>query len=772
MRIPNRFYHIRLIACLATLPSASLAVAADGPSGEQIYRKQCVACHGALGEGSKEYPHLLVGDKQVEPLAKLIAKTMPEDDPESLTSDEAAKVAAYIYDAFYSRQARDKNKPPRVELSRLTVGQYRNAVADLIGSFRSPGKWGEQHGLRGEYFNARGFQNDKRVIDRIDPEVEFDFGTSGPSADKFDPYQFAIRWEGAVTADETGVYEFIVRSEHAVRLWVNDNRRPLIDAWVKSGSDTEFRASLFLIAGRAYPVRLEFSKAKQGVDDSKNIKEKPKIKASVALCWKQPKRAVEVIPSRNLSPNRFAESFVVTTPFPADDRSLGWVRGTTVSKAWDQAATDAALETAGYVTAHLNELAGTKDGAPDRDAKAREFCRRFAERAFRQPVGEDLRRLFVDRQFAAAKETDAAVKRVVLLVLKSPRFLYREVSEPAGYEVASRLAFALWDAPPDPQLLAAVVDGKLATRAQIAQQAERMLADPRAHAKLREFFLTWLKVDQAPDIAKDLKRFPGFDAGIASDLRTSLELFWEDIAWSEHFDFRRLLLEDEVPMNGRLAKFYGVDLPVNAPFQKVKLDKDQRAGVLTHPFLMAAYAYTGSSSPIHRGVYIARGVLGLSLRPPPDAFTPLAEDLHPKLTTRERVMLQTRDTTCQSCHAIINPLGFTMEHFDAVGRYREKDNGQVVDSTGIYQTRTGETVKFTQVRDLAKFLANSEEVHEAFVEHLFHHLVKQPVRAYGPATLNDLRQYFANNGFNMRKLAIEIAVTASLPPRNRERNGK
>jgi hypothetical protein len=748
-----------VVALLAAAPAA----AADR-TGEQIYRSQCAVCHGAAGEGTKDRaPKPLAGERSVPQLAALIAKSMPKDDPGSCTGKDAEKVAAYIHDTFYSKEARERTRPPRVELARLTVRQYQNAVADLVASFRTPGRLDERRGLRGEYFDARGFRNDKRLIDRLDPEVRFDFGTDGP-AEKFNAAQFSIRWEGSVLAPETGSYEFVVRTEHAARLWVNDTRKPLIDAWVKSGSDTEYRESIPLVAGRAYPLRLEFSKAKQGVDDSQKNPKPPPVKASVALLWKPPQGPVEVIPARHLTPNRFPETCVVQTPFPPDDRSLGWERATTISKAWDQAATDAALDTAGYVAAHLSEVAGTRDDAKDRDAKARAFCQRFAERAFRRPLTDEQKRQFIDRQFdAAAGDTEKAVKRVVILVFKSPRFLYREVGGgPDAYDVAARLSFALWDSVPDEPLLAAAAAGKLSTREQVAAQAERMLNDPRACAKLREFFLRWLKVEQAPEIAKDPARYPGFDAQVAADLRTSLDLFLEYVAWGDDPDFRRLLLADELPLNGRLAKFYGADLPADAPFQNVKLDPEQRAGVLTHPYLLATFAYTGATSPIHRGVFLSRGVLGVALKPPPEAFTPLAEELHPKLTTRERVVLQTKPNGCQSCHGVINPLGFALEQFDAVGRFRERDNGRPVDPTGTYETRKGEVVKFTGARELAKFLAGSEEVHAAFTEHLFHHLVKQPVRAYGPRQSAELRDSFAANGFNIRKLMVEIATLAAM----------
>jgi cytochrome c553 len=748
-----------LIACTIVTP----APAADVPTGDQIYKKKCATCHGTNGEGSDKHKDPLVGEQTVPQLAKVIFRTMPEDDPKTLSSEEAERVAAYIHETFYSPAARKKNQP-RIELARLTVRQYRNAVADLVGSFRQERRWDEQRGLKAEYFKSRGFNGGGRVLERIDPEVRFDFGTEAPVADKMEPHEFSIRWTGSLLVADTGSYDFVIRTEHAARLWLNDDKRPLIDAWVKSGNDTEYRGSMYLIGGRSYPLRLEYTKAKQGVDDSKKKPKPPSAKSSIALEWKLPSRAAETIAARHLSPLSAPEAFVVATPFPPDDRSYGWERGTTVSRAWDQATTEAAMETAGFVVRHLHELAGTRDGAPDRDAKVRDFCRRFAERAFRRPLSDEQKRL-IERQFEA-RDAETGAKRVVLLTLKSPHFLYRELGDkPDGYGVASRLAFSVWDSLPDRPLLEAAATGQLATREQVMRQAERMLADPRAKAKLQSSLLTWLKVDHVPDIAKDTKRFADFDPRVVADLRTSLELFLNDVVWSETADFRQLLLSDQVFLNNRLAQFYGADVPADAGFQKVKLDDGQRAGVLTHPYLMAAFAYTGESSPIHRGVFLARGVLGLSLRPPPEAFTPLPADLHPTLTTRERVALQTKATTCATCHGIINPLGFTLEHFDAVGRYRAKDNAKPVDATGSYLTRSGKSVTIAGARQLAEFLAGSEEVHDAFVEQLFHHLVQQPVRAYGPQTPAALRRAFATNGLSIRKLTLEIMAVAALTPR-------
>ncbi|HLW64898.1 MAG TPA: DUF1592 domain-containing protein [Gemmataceae bacterium] len=750
---------------MAVLP---LRAAAADPAGQQTYQAVCAHCHGSRGEGSSRYQKPLEGDRSVVQLAELIRTTMPQNDVGLLSSNDAQAVAAYIYDAFYSPVAQERNRPARIDLSRLTIRQYRNSVSDLVGSFRGQPNWGAQRGLKAEYFGARNFRNDKKALERTDPQVNFDFKNESPAPGKIEPHEFSIRWTGSVLAADTGEYEFVIRTDHAARVWINDNNRPLIDAWVKSGNDTEYRGSIFLVAGRIYPLRLEFTKAKQGVDDSKKQKEKPPpAKAFVGLLWKRPLGAVEPIPSRQLSPNSAPESYVCTTPFPPDDRSYGWERGATVSKEWEQAETDAALETAAYVVRHISELAGTKDDAGDRSQKLRAFCRTFAERAFRRPLSTDETKVLIDRQFDSTKDADLAAKRSLLLVLMSPRFLYREVgASPSPFDTACRLSFGLWDSIPDQELQKAAGSGQLASKDQIAKQAERMLADPKAKAKLRDFLLRWVKADQPRDLGKDEKKFPGFDAPTIADLRTSLELFLDDVVWSEHADFRDLLLNEGLFLNGRLAKFYGVQMPADADFTKTKLDAGKRAGVLTHPYLMASFAHSSESSPIHRGVFLARGILGVSLRPPPEAVAPLAPSLHPSLTTRERVVMQTKATNCLTCHGVINPLGFTLEHFDAVGRYRDKDHDKPVDSTGTYQTRNGQMVTLNNARELAKFLAASEEVQDAFVEQMFHHLVQQSVRAYGPNTLADLRKYFVANGFNIRKLAVEILATTALQGRD------
>lgn len=741
------------------LLTSSVALAA--PDGAKLYKEQCARCHGDVGQGvKKKYADPLVGDLAVPQLAEVVRKTMPDDKPESLTKEEATAIAEFMHTAFYSPAAREKNNPIRADLSRLTINQYRHAAADLIGSFRfGTNKWTDGgKGLKGEYFGNRNYNN--RQKERTDPTVAFDFKTDPPTDGKYDEHEFSIRWTGSFLTPESGDYTFVVKSDQAVQLWVNGDR--VVNALVKSGNQTEYTAIVPLTGGRVYPIRFDFSKALQGVKDKKP---KP-VPAFARLEWKRPHGALEPIPGRYLSPNGVPEQFVVGTPFPPDDKSMGWERGTRVSKEWDAAVTEAALEVSAYVIKFHEQLAGInpKDPLDKRGPKLKEFVARFVERAFRRPLTDELKQVFIEKQYTAANgDNEMFLKRVVLLTLKSPRFLMREASDkPDAFDVAAKLSFALWDSAPDAELLKAAADGKLKTKDEVRKQAERMLNDPRAEAKLRGFLLHWLRLDVDRDLAKNDKLFPGFDAATVADLRTSLEMFLDEVAGSKESDFRRLLKSDEVYLNGRLAKVYGADLPVDAPFTKVKLDAGQRAGVLTHPYLMTSFAYTDHSSPIHRGVFIAKGLLGVGLKPPQEAFSPLAASAHPMLSTRERVALQTKGANCQTCHNVINPLGFTLEGFDAIGKVRAKDNNKDVDTAGRYLTKSGEEKVFKGPVELANFVADSPEAHAAFAEQLFHHLIQQPVRAFGGNRSEELRDMFAKSGYSIRALAADIAAGAAL----------
>ena len=258
------------------------------------YREKCARCHGVDGQGIADgYEKPFRTDQSVEEVAKLIVETMPEEDPEACVGDEARLLAEYIRQHFYPSSA--ENVSPRI--SRLTVEQYRNAVADVIGHFPISGSVDgsvgsadkrddktldnqrsdlEVPGLRGDYYQSRGMNKADRLgLFRSDTRLEFDFAAGSP-APSISADQFAIIWQGGVIAEHSGHYEFRIQTANGARLYLNMDPQPnrralrddsslagqqaLIDAWVGSGELREQGARVFLLGGRTYPIRLEFFK--------------------------------------------------------------------------------------------------------------------------------------------------------------------------------------------------------------------------------------------------------------------------------------------------------------------------------------------------------------------------------------------------------------------------------------------------------------------------------------------------------------------------------
>lgn len=747
-----RWTRLTCAPALGLLLAVSAASAAEPVDGREYYKEECARCHGKHGEGgTKKYKRPLIGDWSVGRLARYIEKEMPDDDPGTIKPHEAAAVADYMHKAFYSREARERNQPGRVELVRLTNRQYLQTVADLMGTFTGSGTPGPERGLRATYRKTKNAGDRKNAREQVDPQVDFQFGANAPDGQPATTNGFSIEWKGSVIATETGEYAFTIKTPNGARLWVNDNETPLIDAYVSAGRDAEHQGTIRLIGGRAYPLRLEMFRFKEKT-------------AGIALQWKPPRGVQQVIPTRCLAPDAVPATFVPATVFPPDDSSVGYERGVSVSKEWDEAATRAAIEAANHVVQRLDAFAGSTARDTNRAAKVEAFCRRFVETAFRRPLDEDQRKLYVAGHFKAAPDLEAAVKRVVILALKSPRFLYLGLADakPDDYEVASRLSFGLWDSLPDRELLQQAAAGKLREPGPAAAQAERMLRDPRTRSKMRDFLHHWLQMDRVEDVNKDPALFPGFTPEIVDDLKVSLDLFLDDVVWGGASDYRQLLESSSLFLNARLAEFYGVPANAGGGFSRVAFDPKQRSGVLTHPYLLAAFSYHKSTSPIHRGVFLTRNIVGRELQPPPIAVAFKDSEFKPGMTMREKVEELTRPSACQVCHAVINPLGFSLEHYDAVGRFRLREGDRPVNATTELPAEEGDPIRLNGPRDIATYAAGSAQAQGAFVEQLFHQVVKQPMSAYGRSTADRLLDSFAASQFNIQRLLVEIAVLSSL----------
>ncbi|MEM9016079.1 MAG: DUF1588 domain-containing protein [Verrucomicrobiota bacterium] len=765
---PSIFIFLLSATSLGIAPASALDH--ENHPGKAIYQRLCLDCHGKNGAGTEDYPDVdpLVGNRSIESLTGKIHRTMPEDNEEACVDEDARLVAEYIYHAFYSPTAQNRGESITTDLTRLTSEQIKHSVADLIGGFRnvSHPPVNEKPGLRAHYTlddrkRAGNSKYQREKFDRVDPKIQFDYGESIPELPeglKTEMTQFNIDWTGSIVAKKTGWYEFTLRTRNGAKLYVNEHDRdaePTIDAWVAPDNEVrEETGKIFLLGGRRYFVRLEYFKYKEK-------------KALIELLWKPPHGTRHVVPPESLTPDFTDPAFVGETRFPADDRSFGYERGSTISRVWLDAVNSLAFEAADFVVANIDRLAEIKrdDGKSTRAKKIHNFAITFTERAMRRPLKPGEKAIYVDPHFRKVESEEDSIRRVVLRSLTAPQFLYPATAfeHPRGpWAKISALALATWDSVPDRRLIKAIEQGKLDDPKKLEQLAWDIQWDGRARHKVTGFFHQWLELDKAEDLAKDTKLFPQFNDEMVSDLRTSLELFIDDVVWSEASDYRQLLLADHLYLNGRLGKIYGKP-GVKGEFEKVSFEGGGRNGVITHPFLLTAFSYHNNTSPIHRGVFLTRNIVGLSLKPPPEAIEFKDNDFPPNLTMREKVTELTRAKACMSCHSMINPLGFSLEHYDAIGRWRAKEQNKPINDDGILETDDGDRIEIKGPRDVAEYAANSPSAHEAFVRQLFHHVNKQPVLAYGHGTADELEDFFRNHGHNIRHLLVRMAMKSTEP---------
>ncbi|MEM6362803.1 MAG: DUF1588 domain-containing protein [Planctomycetota bacterium] len=778
------------IASADSVDAIDAAIAADPvlAKGAAIYADQCLTCHGENGVGTEDYyPDALIGDATVGELEELIADTMPEEDPEACVADDAAAVASFIHHAFYSEAAQLRRRPPRRALQRLTGAQLRQSLVDLYSSFTGfadtrLAETRKANGLQASYYNGRKWDKKDRLIDRIDPQVDFDFGLDGPG-EGIDGEAFHAHWNGGLRVPETGTYEFVLRSESSFGFFLGNDDRQLIDNHVQSAGLTEFRRKVRLTGGTHVPLKIDLYQRKRKTGA---------VPSNISLAWIRPGHVEEVIPAKWLVPSWSPATLQLDTVMPPDDNSYGFERGIRVDATWDEAVTSAALELGEQLATEVwprrvreieRKRKQKKKDIPTRSEALDDLLTQLVSRAHRGTADDTGAAELVSWARSYSQDETEIIKVATLATIKSPRFLYPTLDQDrtVARRIANRLSLVLHDSlPTNNGLLDAAEKGYLKDPKQIRNCAERLADDSRTRAKLRRWVNHWLEMHSDDDFAKEETLYPGFDAGVVSDLRKSLETFVDDVIWSETSDYRQLIAADWMPTTNRLPDFYGEHWQAKsdasdaaASLPRTQPNSNIHVGVLSHPLLMSKFAHFDASSPIHRGVFLVRHIMGRTLRPPNAAFAPLSPDLHPDLTTRERVQLQTGAESCQICHSKINPLGFALEQFDAVGRFRDHEivgDGQVksIDASGHYADRNDQEVQFRGARELAEFVIGSHDAHRAVVQRLFQYFVKQPVAAYGPNKLEELTQHFIASNFNIRELIIEIAVVAASMPTHQD----
>jgi len=333
----------------------------------------------------------------------------------------------------------------------------------------------------------------------------------------------------------------------------------------------------------------------------------------------------------------------------------------------------------------------------EQDACAKRILSAVARRAWRGPVKDSELQVPL-RFYREAREQagfEDGIEKALRAVLMSPRFLFRIEQDPAGItprtpyalsdlDLASRLSFFLWSSIPDDELLETAIHGSLKQPAVLEKEVRRMLADPRSEALVNNFAEQWLYLRNLASTSPDARLFPDFDDNLRQAFRRETEMFFESIM-REDRNVLDLLRANYTFVNERLAKHYGLPNIYGSRFRRVTFDEGSvRGGLLGQGSVLTVSSYATRTSPVIRGKWILTNILGSPPPPPPPNVPPLKEtaDAGKVLTMRERMAEHRANPACAGCHKLMDPIGFSLENYDAVGRWRTTEGGMPVDTAG------------------------------------------------------------------------------------------
>ena len=417
------------------------------------------------------------------------------------------------------------------------------------------------------------------------------------------------------------------------------------------------------------------------------------------------------------------------------------------------------------------------------EACAAEILSRIARRAYRRPVAESDTEGLLDF-FAEGRRRggsfDAGIQLALERILVDPEFLFRVYAEPAepgpggtyeldNLEVASRLSFFLWSSIPDEELLGLAEAGRLTEPVVYEEQVLRMLADPRAsEALVGGFASQWLNLRLLPEKLADPVLYPDFDDSLLEAFRQETELFVGN-SIREDLSLLQLLSADYTFANERLARFYGIPGVYGSRPRRVTLpNPEERGGLLGHGGLMAITAYPDRTSPVLRGKWLLDNILGAEPPPPPanvDTSLDQGADVS-QLSIRERLERHREDPLCASCHSIIDPLGFALENFDAVGAWRATDaRGLPVDTEGTWPSGT-ELGGVAALRDL--LLEYDAQFVGTVTEKLMSYALGRPLEYFDQPTVRRIVRSAGENDYRWSSIVLGIATSPAFLKRRAE----
>lgn len=661
-----------------------------------LFDYHCYECHG---EGIKEGELALdefgsIADMQADRERWKRIRThigqnlMPPLDEEQPTQDERDKMIQWIDSAVFPVDP-DKPDPGRVTLRRLNRVEYENTLADLFGIRIKVQK------LLPPDDSGYGFDNIGDVLTLSPAHMERFLASARFALDQAthpDPMPYPSRTiQGRAMKGEGH------RDENGHFLFRNGAASTSVDFPVAGSYRLSVRAGGTQGAKEGPQMQLRFGEEDLGTWEIKDPLDDPGL-TEVVFTVTDPGQ-------HRLAASFLNDWFDADYPDPtARDRNL-LVRSFSISGPLDAPRPP-------KPASHRRIYGERRSGESD-DAWASRIFSSFARRAFRRPPepGEAERYLhFLRLARKEGRSFDHGVRHGLEAMLVSPAFLFREEPQPepdnpkrihpiSEHALASRLSYFLWSTMPDPTLMKLADEGQL--RANLKQEVERMLNSTKAEQLVRNFTGQWLQLRDLGSVRPSRRRFPKFDLALRADMAKETGLLFTHMI-RENRALTDLIEADYTFVNGRLAKHYGIEGVKGDSFEMVSLKGQPRRGILGHGSFLLVTSHPLRTSPVLRGKYVLENLLDMAPPPPPPNVPQLTPpEKHGRgLSLREQMEKHREDPGCASCHALMDPIGFGLQNFDANGSWRTKENGKPIDASG----QLGEGQNFQGADDLRKLL--------------------------------------------------------------------
>ncbi len=486
--------------------------------------------------------------------------------------------------------------------------------------------------------------------------------------------------------------------------------------------------------------------------------------------------------------------------FPSEDFDHGFTNqaeeqsvSPLLAEAYNRAAEKAARTA--FIGGDTRGLIPCKPAGPaDVECSVR-FVREFGARAFRRPLDDSETRIYVKLFAAEAARNQsfiAGAQVVVEGMLQSPHFLFHLEGGPDGrleaYRSASRLSYFLWDTMPDPALFEAAKSGELLTEAGIEKHARRLLADERARASFDEFLAQWLRFDRLRSAVRDRRLFPEFSDELVNNMSEEVRQLFEHLVW-ENGNFLDFFKADYAYVSTDLARLYGLQAPARE-FAKVEFPADsERAGIVGTGLFLTLTSKPSETSPTERGLFVREHFLCQVVPPPPPGVNtnlPMNTNDQP-LTNRQRLKMHLSSPTCAACHNLIDPVGFGLERFDAVGHYRPKQIVTIFPT--LDELKTDKSLKprvheldlditasvrgipnseFASPKQLGRILAAAPNCRRCVVKQLFRYAMGRSETAADQHLIDATLDEFQRSQFNFQALILSIIKSEAFRGRPEE----